>query len=562
MKKTFLYCLLITSAITAFIACQKEVSFENPKPSAGTLRIDSAGLGDCLPKIVSGAFVSGRALTDSNFIEVEVLVVTPGSYTITSDTVAGYFFRGTGNFANAGINKVKLKGSGTPASAGAHEFRIGYNNSFCTVEVVVLPAGATGPAVYTLGSSGNCPAIAVAGSYFRGAALTSSNNIVFQINATSVGSFALSTDTVNGFHFSANSSLTGTGVQNITLTGSGTPLTADSTTFRLRSGTMVCTFRVAVSGNQPPPPPLPGGNCVDSVLGNYVAGTALNGTNKVNLKHAFLSAGTFIVSTNTVNGYSFKDTVVSNTSPALTDIQLNGAGTPLVTGINTFVITFGDGTTCSFNVTVTATVPPPPPPPMTGVYFPLTLNSYWTYGDPGGTDTAKRAVRDSVIRNGRQFKLLVDTDMLGDTAHNFFRREANDYYEHAYVDDYSLVFFAEDIYGDILFLKEGLATGATWTSAEWTGTDTSDNVRKKLRYAFTCTDANATVTVGANAFTNVYKISFKSQLAPVGSTTWTDEGLTWNAWYARGVGMISLKAFFIGVPDPLFEIGIRRWQVL
>ena len=87
MKKSFFYFLLLTSAITAFVACQKELSLENPAPAVATLQSDSTG--DCLPKIVTGTYIAGRATSDSNSIEIEVKVTAPGSYNIVSDTING-----------------------------------------------------------------------------------------------------------------------------------------------------------------------------------------------------------------------------------------------------------------------------------------------------------------------------------------------------------------------------------------------------------------------------------------------------------------------------------------
>ncbi|MEJ7913833.1 MAG: hypothetical protein WKF70_11810, partial [Chitinophagaceae bacterium] len=101
MKKSFLYCLLFISALTAFVACQKELSLENPAPAVATLQADSSG--DCLPKIVTGTYVAGRAMSDSNSIEIDVKVTTPGSYVISSDTINGYSFKATGNFTAAGV---------------------------------------------------------------------------------------------------------------------------------------------------------------------------------------------------------------------------------------------------------------------------------------------------------------------------------------------------------------------------------------------------------------------------------------------------------------------------
>src|SRR5205085_7254212 len=125
------------------------------------------------------------------------------------------------------------------------------------------------------------------------------------------------------------------------------------------------------------------------------------------------------------------------------------------------------------------------------------------------------------------------------TTSYFYRKDAatNFYYEYAFVDDYSVITFDSSIEGEILILKENLATNDTWTSATWTGTDLSDSVSKKLRYTFTCTNANATVTLGSKTYNNVYKVTMKSQTAPAASSTFTDEGLIWEYWYAKGIGL-------------------------
>ena len=113
-----------------------------------------------------------------------------------------------------------------------------------------------------------------------------------------------------------------------------------------------------------------------------------------------------------------------------------------------------------------------------------------------------------------------------------------------------------------MFLKENLTTGQTWNSKEWTGTVENTNQMRKLRYVFTCADANFSTTVtsaaGTKAFTNVYKITFKPQTALPNSTTWTDEGATWEALYANNIGLISLKG---SAPGINFTFPIRFWMI-
>src|SRR5688572_21292967 len=97
MKKHILF-LSLLSSILFITSCQKELSFENGgTPSEGTLQSDLTG--ECLPKTVEGIYEAGTPLVGTtNYIDVEVNVITPGSYTIYSDTLNGIFFRATGVF--------------------------------------------------------------------------------------------------------------------------------------------------------------------------------------------------------------------------------------------------------------------------------------------------------------------------------------------------------------------------------------------------------------------------------------------------------------------------------
>jgi hypothetical protein len=124
------------------------------------------------------------------------------------------------------------------------------------------------------------------------------------------------------------------------------------------------------------------------------------------------------------------------------------------------------------------------------------------------------------------------------------------------VDKYSAVVAFDNMQkGDILFLKEGISTNATWNSAEYSGTVSGQTV--KLRYVFTCTNANASITVNGKSFSNVYIITLKPQISVLGSP-YQDEGSLWTFDYAKGIGLIDEKATD---GTNTFEIQIRNWLV-
>ncbi|HEY0678352.1 MAG TPA: hypothetical protein VGD17_08695, partial [Chitinophagaceae bacterium] len=98
--------------------------------------------------------------------------------------------------------------------------------SQCAKVEVQFPTGTA--AQYALVSAGgNCSNIQVNGTYIAGKPLgPDTNTVVVQVNVTTIGSYTISTNNVNGYSFSASGSFTTTGVQNVTLKGAGTPTAA------------------------------------------------------------------------------------------------------------------------------------------------------------------------------------------------------------------------------------------------------------------------------------------------------------------------------------------------
>lgn len=93
------------------------------------------------------------------------------------------------------------------------------------------------------------------------------------------------------------------------------------------------------------------GDCTGAtVSGTYYKDSTLNSTHFVDISVVIDTAGSYSISTDTVNGYSF------NASGNLTGtgtqvIRLKAVGKPLASGTNIFTVTF-NGTTCEFSITV------------------------------------------------------------------------------------------------------------------------------------------------------------------------------------------------------------------
>ncbi|HEU4860291.1 MAG TPA: hypothetical protein VFT15_10660, partial [Chitinophagaceae bacterium] len=117
MKTLIRISSLLLSISVLFMACQKEASFEkgNSSASVGSLSVDASG--NCLGAVVSGTYYKDTAIKASNYVDVSVQVDTAGTYTISSDTVNGYYFKATGSFTGTGTQVVRLSGGGKPLDA-------------------------------------------------------------------------------------------------------------------------------------------------------------------------------------------------------------------------------------------------------------------------------------------------------------------------------------------------------------------------------------------------------------------------------------------------------------
>ncbi|MBP9104370.1 MAG: hypothetical protein KBF82_10930 [Chitinophagaceae bacterium] len=349
MKKYFFYWLALCVIIV--VGCQKELSFEGPNtPAEGSLQADITG--DCLPKTVNGVYEAGKPLVaDSNTISIEVNVLTTGTYEISTDTVNGYFFRATGIFTTPGINTVKLRGNGTPFVSLTNNFVVTFDSTVCDVQVQVLPAGAGGPAGFTIQSAGtpaNCSGATSAGTYIIGTPLNGTNTVTLSVNVTTIGTYNVSTIAQDGMTFSKSGAFLATGVQALVLTGSGTPTgTPGAVTIPITAGSSTCNFGVTTVAGA-----VFSIDCASAIVnGTYQAGTAVTAANTVDITVNVATAGPYNISTTATNGMTFTASgTFAGTGPV--PITLTGSGTPLAAATSNIPV---PGTApCTFDVIVVA----------------------------------------------------------------------------------------------------------------------------------------------------------------------------------------------------------------
>jgi len=135
---------IILSVFCLFMACTKEYSIENGGFS-GTAQgelVDS--LGNCKSVIIRGTYIVDTALTNNNYVLVNVNFTSTGKYKIYTDTVNGMWFLDSGFAVSTGASTVKIKGKGTPILGKKTDFALIFNNNLCAFTLTVTGTGGTG----------------------------------------------------------------------------------------------------------------------------------------------------------------------------------------------------------------------------------------------------------------------------------------------------------------------------------------------------------------------------------------------------------------------------------
>jgi hypothetical protein len=150
------------------------------KTTPATYSLVGNGSSCSTPKL-QGTYITGTALDATNQVILQVNVTTPGSYAVTTITVGGMTFSGTGTFSTTGYQIITLQGSGTPTTAGANIIPVKAGSSNCSFSVNVT-AGSTGN--NSMNNSDTAWSFTAAGKFFHG-----SFDTVFQTTASGATGF-------------------------------------------------------------------------------------------------------------------------------------------------------------------------------------------------------------------------------------------------------------------------------------------------------------------------------------------------------------------------------------
>jgi len=525
------YPLIAITAIFFIAACQRELDFETDGLAHGSLKSDATG--DCLPSTVNGIFRADSVLNNTNFIDIHVNLIATGTYDIKSDTVNGYSFRGTGTLGIAGDNTVRLYATGKPVVSGTDEFTISFDGTTCKVDVTVIGIG-VGVAVYTLGGAPNdCSGVTMNGTYTEGVPLDVNNTITITVNVTFEGTYILGAASVNGMLFASTGVFTSTGIQSVTLNGSGTPLASGTFNADATNGSSTCTFSIDVlpSGTGGPAvytlDVLAGACSGATYSGTYTEGTPLTGTNVVLLNVTVATAGTYTITSNTVNGMTFSGTGTFTNTGGPQPVALVGSGTPLAGGVFNFTATAG-ASTCTFSITVDAL-----PVTTNEDYVPQTDFSNWSDKLVGGTaaDTSYLQVSpNSMTVNGTSYKIFEYKELGTVTDTIFHRKDGGKYYQ-LFDDSYG---FDNAFNADGLLLDSSLAVSSTWNID--LGANTAGGIPANAKIICQITAKGVTATIAGNTYTNIIKVTYTYNFdVGSGDTPFAMEEI----WYAKGKGVVN-----------------------
>ena len=247
--KNLLPFLLLT--VIFFTACQKELNFDaipGNGQAVGTLKSTT---GICLPNTVNGSFTKDSVLKATNFIQVNADITATGTYSIKSDTIAGFYFSGSGTISSTGNNVINLAGSGTPTSTGIKTFTITFGTSICKIDVNVV-AGVAPNAAYTFTCAGTTFGTGV---YTTGTAVGPQHTVTLNVVVTIPGPWSITVAAVNGVSFLGSGTFTAAGNALVTLTAIGTPVAASPPAYNytVMSPTSSCAFSITVAAATPAP---------------------------------------------------------------------------------------------------------------------------------------------------------------------------------------------------------------------------------------------------------------------------------------------------------------------
>lgn len=141
--KFLIFTILIFFLVTS---CQKEFNYDNSLQATGSTAPTSIGAAmytfdgapnSCTNISKAGVYVTNVPLTNLNKVKIDVNVMVPGTYSITTPLIDGFSFSGSGKLETMGFGTVMLQATGTPLASGTFIFTP--SNNGCPFLISVIP---------------------------------------------------------------------------------------------------------------------------------------------------------------------------------------------------------------------------------------------------------------------------------------------------------------------------------------------------------------------------------------------------------------------------------------
>ncbi|WP_143097837.1 hypothetical protein [Chitinophaga sp. CF118] len=132
----------------AGLGCGKEKSYEPPTTptteipgtTGGTAQFSFIASGtNCSDATAAGNYQTGTVLGTDAKVTITVNVTKIGNWTMSTNSLNGISFTGTGTFTATGSQMITLKGIGTPQTAGINLYAFNSGNNTCSVAVATIP---------------------------------------------------------------------------------------------------------------------------------------------------------------------------------------------------------------------------------------------------------------------------------------------------------------------------------------------------------------------------------------------------------------------------------------
>jgi hypothetical protein len=304
----------------------------------------------------SGAYNTGIPLNAGDTVEMLIKVTKPGSVFVTTDTVNGFYYSGTGIYTDTAIHRITLLGSGVPQNPGIINFyALDSRSDSSKFSVTVLPyGGGANAATFTLaGTPNSCAGFSSYGTYTAGVKIQAEDSVTAFVNVTKKGFYSIVTNPSNGVVFNATGYFDTTGQVLVTLRGAGLPSNPGTFYYSPTGDSSTCSFGINyaqgagifILGGAP-------GACSIPVPSNaiYKTDSALTSNSTITIPVTVTTVGAYSITTATVNGMTFSG---SGNFPATgaQSITLTGTGTPTSPGITNFSVPSRTGN-CAFTINV------------------------------------------------------------------------------------------------------------------------------------------------------------------------------------------------------------------